>query len=229
MENHFIYFVHFDDFLVCHNLGCTRRVCSPTVAHIESFKEDHPIYTTNIDKLSTDPNALQTFGSPRLANVRKSLLIKQGYKLGVGIENTRFYSDKEINTINTIAEIEIEFEKIRRVIDRRLPSRLVCIYLADDNFEGRVMLQNMFYSRKHFIIVPVRIIFLLRVHRADSRWIAEFEKNHDKKAIENYWKGIPLDNNPQYEYLIDGTIELENLADKENIFKEYSITHCPKH
>ena len=83
----------------------------------------------------------------------------------------------------------------------------------------------MFYNKRNFLIVPVTIKIALREHKADSKWIRIYEETKDKAAIENYWNGITFDNNPQFEYLIDGQIELINPKDKEDILLEYKKRH----
>lgn len=221
----FIYFVNLDDHLASYNLGITSILTTPTVSHIQSYKEEHPAYTIDPNRMLTEMNAIRGFGAPRLMYVIQTCWLNNGLKLGIGIENTKFYTDTDSTKIRTIAELEIGIEKIRREINLNLPSRLVCLFLAEDNIDGRVMLRNMFFNKKTFRIVSVRINFALRIHKADSRWIEEYERTKDKVAIENYWKGITLDNNPQYEYLLDGQIELLNSEDKEFILNDYKIRH----
>jgi hypothetical protein len=221
----FIYFVNLDDFLVSINFGNTSKLSSSTLAHIESYKENHPVYSVDPDKMLTDMDALKGFASPRLSYVKQACWLKNGFKLGIGVENTKFYSDADHAKIIRIAELEVEIEKTRRKINPQLPSRLICLFLAEDDYEGRTMLKNMFFNKRSFCIVPVKIICAIRFHRADSKWIDEYERTKDKVAIENYWEGIPFDKNPQYEYLLDGQIELLNSEDKEYILTDYKIRH----
>lgn len=225
MIPNFIYFVNLEDHLASHNLGFTSILTSPTLSHIESYKEEHPAYTIDPNRMLTEINAIKGFGAPRLMYVIQTCWLNNGLKLGIGVENTKFHTDADSTKIRNIAELEIEIEKIRREINSNLPSRLVCLFLAEDNYDGRIMLQNMFYNKKSFCIVPVKIICSLRLHRADSKWIEEYEKTKDKVAIENYWKGVTLDNNPQYEYLLDGQIKLLNTEDKEYILNDHKIRH----
>jgi hypothetical protein len=224
----FIYFVNFDDFLVCHNLGLTNQIASSSIFNSEPLKEEHPIYTVDLEKLLSDVNSIQTFVTPRLKNILLACWHKQGLKIGVGEINTRYYSVEKLNKIFRIAELEIEFERIRRQINVDLPSRLMCIFLAEDNTDGRIMLQNMFFSRRNFCIVSVNISQGFRFHKADSRWIDIYEKTGDGKAIENYWNGIKAGGEPQFEYLLDGQISLENLIDKKIILNDYILRHVPK-
>ncbi len=223
----FIYFVDLDNFHVCHNLGITSTLACASIAHLESFNEIHPIYSVDPDKLLIETNSIQTFLSPRLLYVFMSCWNRNGLKVGIAMDRPRFYSHDYINRINRIAELEIEFEKVRRKINNDLPSRLMCIYLAEDNVDGRIMLQNMFHRKKSPCIVSVKIKSLLRLHRADSKWIDEYESTKNKLSIENYWKGISFDNRPQYEYLLEGEIELQRPEDREFILQDYILRHVP--
>lgn len=221
----FIYFVNLDDFLVSHNLGFTEKLSCPSISHFISYNEEHPLYNIEPDNLLSEIGEMQTFLTPRLTYVYISHLHNKGLKVGVGLTNTIYYPEIEIERIINIANLEIEFEKIRKKINPNLPSRLMCIYLAEDDLDGRIMLNNMFHKRRNFLIVPVKIEFVLRFHKADSKWVEVYEKTKEKKAIENYWNGKTYDKNPQYEYLLDGGIELLNLTDKEKIFNDYKLRH----
>jgi hypothetical protein len=140
----FIYFVNLNDHLASYNLAFTSRLTSPTLCHIESFKEDHPVYCTDPDKMLTLKDSIGGFISPRLLNIKQACLLNNGYILGVGVENTKFHTDADNAKIIRMAEFEIETEKVRREINPNLPSRLVCLFLAENNYDGRIMLQNMF-------------------------------------------------------------------------------------
>lgn len=108
-----------------------------------------------------------------------------------------------------VAQLEIDFERVRREISQFLPSRLSSIFLASDNVEGRVMLKNVFFNRKkNFIIEKVKITHQFIFFKADYRWIEEYEKSKKEIYIYKYWLGEAFDSNPSYEYLLEGKIEL---------------------
>lgn len=216
--NEFIYFVDLSDPVLCNNLIFTNSISSPSVAQFDSFNQDHPIYSVDLGDLKFSIGTLQNaFLSPRLVKVRLSYLSKQNIKLGMGIKNTKWFSQDSVESINRIADIEIEFEKMRRKIAPKLPSRLCSIYLAEDNLNGRIMLSKMFPNKRSFYITKVRISNLLRFHKADPRWISEFEKEAKPIFIENYWNGELFNDHNQVEYLLDGTIVIENACDREYI------------
>jgi nicotinamide mononucleotide adenylyltransferase len=189
--------------------------CS-SLFHIEQYSEQHPIYVIDPDELLLNPSLLQSAVSPRMVDV----LAFSSYKSEIQNQNSE--QNEKMEKINKIAGLEVEFEKCRRQITSKLPSRPISIFLAEDNLDGRIMLQNMFNSKRNIRIVSINITCMLRFHKADSKWVNIYEETSDKTAIENYWKGISFDNKPQYEYLLDGQIELKSILDKE-ILKERSM------
>lgn len=217
----YIYFVNLEDFLVSHNFAVTNTISSPSITHISTHNTEHPIYSVTLDKLLMDLDLIKGFINPRISKVLLSCMHNNGLKIGIGVENTKFYTDQEVEKINDLANLEIEFERIRRQIAPKAPSRLICLYLAEDSHDGRTMLKNMFYYRTDFKIVEVEILCNLKFHKADTKWIDDYLASKSLKAIENYWKGIHYDSRPQYEYLLDGQIALRRSEDKNEIYKDY--------
>lgn len=214
----FIYFVDLDSFLVCLNLASTNAITSPSIMYREQFQKDHPVYEVDLDQMLTDPDSLSaSFISPRMESVILSYWNNHGLKIGIGLQDPKWMSEEQIGKINRLAEVEIAFEKGRRQIDSSLPSRLTCIYLAEKNIKGKIMLQHTFPDKRNFTIVPVRINHFDRLHKADSKWILEYKNTRDISAIESYWRGAIFDEQPEYEYLVDGQVELIDIADREHI------------
>ena len=221
----FIYFIDLNEPLVCINLINTNKLTSPSLIHMATYETIYPIYTVDPDKLLNDLNSTQIgFGSPRFQIVAMSNWAKNGLTIGMGTPNPTFYTQGQIERIHRIAQLEIDFEKGRRKINEIYPSRLSCLYLAEDNYDGRTMLKNMFYLKHNSHIAPVSISFQTQFLKVDSKWINYYEKTGDKLAIDNYWNGINFDNFPEYEYLLEGQIELENLQDKIYIENNFDLT-----
>lgn len=213
----FIYFIDLDNPLVCMNLINTNQVISPSLAHYETYKTKFPLYEKDLDNILLDIDSISIgFASPRFQYIILSRWARDGLKIGIGAANTKFYTDCKVERIHRIANLEIEFEKIRREIDSNLPSRLSCIYVAEDNIGGRIMLRNMFYNKRNFHIAQVNIA-ALKLHKADSKWISAYEEKQNKCFIENYWRGLNFDKNPQYEYLVEGIVYLKNEHDREAV------------
>lgn len=218
-EINFIYFVDLTDQLVCHNLIKTNGIWSPYIIHYITYKTEYPLYSINLDNLLTELDADQIgFISPRFQYITLSSWVRNGLKIGIGLTNPKMYSKSDIERIHRIAELEIEFEKIRRIVNKNLPSRLSCIYLAENSFEGRTMLKNMFLNKKtKFLITEIEITEYIAFHKADSKWIVNYEITKDVTAVINYWLGKDFDNLPEYEYLVEGILNLKNESDRKHI------------
>ena len=93
----FIYFINLDDFYVTINFGKTGRITSPSFTNLITYQCLHPIYNLNLEKLKNDPYYFSGFSSPRLGNISINSLDKNGIKVGIGIENTKLLSQKQIN------------------------------------------------------------------------------------------------------------------------------------
>lgn len=215
--NTFIYFIDLDDPLVCMNFINTNQVTSPSLAHYETYKTEYPLYEKDLDNILLDINSTPIgFASPRFQYIILSRWVTNGLKIGIGTNNTKFYTDSKVERIHRVANLEIEFERLRREIDLNLPSRLSCIYVAEDNIDGRIMLQSMFFYKRNFYIAQVNIA-ALKLHKADSKWISAYEEQQNKCFIENYWRGLNFDESPHYEYLVEGIVHLKNEHDREAV------------
>ncbi|OBQ52803.1 DUF2441 domain-containing protein [Tamlana sp. s12] len=218
----FIYFIDLNEPIVCLNLINTNQISSPTLAHYHSYRTEYPLYKITPDELLTDINSTQFgFVSPRFQYIIISNWATNGLKVGIGTINTKFYSNSDIERIHKIAKLEVEFEKVRRQINSNLPSRLTCIFVAEDDIDGRNMLRNMFFNRTKFHIAPV-VLNSIKSHKADSKWITDYEKTKKISSIVKYWQGIDFDKHHQYEYLIEGVVRLENKEDREIIKTEFN-------
>ncbi|WP_423148472.1 hypothetical protein [Rubrolithibacter danxiaensis] len=221
------YFINLSDHLVCVNFIRTNGLVSPSLYHMITYKEEYPLYNSDLKKLVTDLEYEPIgFASPRLAILKYSKVANNGYKLAQGEEvPVKWLPDNVVNRYHKIAQLEVEFERIRRLIAPNAASRLSAIFLAADNLDGRLMLQNMFNSFTSFLIAPIEVKYIHRIHKADSKWIAHYEQSPSEQLILSYWLGAPSDNEPQYEYLIEGIVQLKNLEDREHIKSETSKIH----
>lgn len=214
MEEDYIYLVDLDDFLVCQNISNTCTVTSILPVHYHTYKSLHPIYYLDLEKLLYDLNESRVgFSTPRFGYITIANWHNNGLKIGLKdrFNNHIPYSQSEIERILRIAHLEIEFERIRRQINPLLPSRLSSIYLADNSIDGKTMLKNMFWNKKqNFLIEEVKINYACLIHRADYRWIEEYENDKREIFIENYWLGREYNSIPSFEYLLEGQIELQN-------------------
>jgi hypothetical protein len=215
----FIYRVNTKDEILCHNLAFTKSLFSPSLAHMELYKVEHPAYTLDPEKFITGLFDEEMFLSPRLINVLLTSWEAHGFRMGVGVEETKWFPPEHSARVSRIANFEVELERFRRKIDNALPSRLVSLFLADDSFEGRLMLSEMFPATQDSLLIEIEILHKLRFHRADSQWLTEFISSGESSTLENYWKGIAFNEKPKFEYLLDGAFKLKKSDDAEQFKK----------
>ncbi|MBN3032514.1 MAG: hypothetical protein JW873_00270 [Candidatus Saganbacteria bacterium] len=106
--------------------------------------------------------------------------------------------------------VEIEYEEVRQKSFQDKPSRFNCLWAAENSKEGEILIEKMFPhdpNRKSFL---VEILPDSKVHKADKRWYEKYYDNPDVGCIKNYWEGKPFNNNPRWEYLIDGGFKISN-------------------
>lgn len=107
-----------------------------------------------------------------------------------------------------MANLEIKFEEVRRKNKPESISRLECLWVAEDNLNGRMMLSNMFPNYKKPYLLNVRCLPLTNIERYDAVWIEEYSEHGETKYIEGYWSGLAYNNeSPQWEYLVSGRLE----------------------
>ena len=169
----------------------------------------NPIHRS-IDELKYEADTIfTTHINPRLFYLIENSMIQKSQN-GL-IVNGKILTKEKLKHIKKIAELEIKFEQVRRQIAPTKPSRLSCLYLVEDTYQGRETLSSMFYEKlKEPIILNVKVEDNLVMFNADFRWIGEYEKNPEIAHIENYWKSIPFDdnNNDYREYLLEGSISI---------------------
>jgi hypothetical protein len=168
--------------------------------------------------LLKNADQINAFISPRAGTVIQGNWARRGFKLGIGVNDPKWYPDDVSKRFQHISDLELDFERVRREIRPQSASRLCCIYLAEDSDDGRVMLNKMFGTQR--FIASVKIDFLLRLTRSDSCWVDRYSKEKVPEFIKNYWLGLETED-PRIEYLLEGTISLENKEDYEIIEQNF--------
>jgi len=146
-----------------------------------------------------------------LRNGRKLL---DGYGLELG------FSNEQISTIIRKADIELDFEEVRRRIPEADPSRLECLWVVLDEPGARDKLHQMLGTAVDIVTFVVRSFRVIR--RADSRWIDRYAENRNPEFINRYWLGAPESADPHWEYLLDGCVGLAHQGDAEIVRKAFS-------
>lgn len=148
-------------------------------------------------------------GSMRSMLLFQGSIIRSGLDLGFGLENPIFLDRSHYPQILERSENELRFEEIRRLVAPNAPSRLTCIFAAEDTFEQRLHLGQMLGYIKRPYILKFRPKVVLNAFVADSSFYDLYAETKDIKHIVSYWKGIknPSADKNSHEILYEGVLE----------------------
>ena len=221
----YLHALDLENWLPCHNLRLQSFLMSPDfmalidkgMAAVHKSLRDAPL---ELLENGPFPGGAMT---PRTGHMLiPGSLIRSNKKVGIGMENTRWFSDQLEKTVLHQSYVEVAFERIRRQIAPDASSRLCCLWVAEDSDDGRKVVQEMFMHNSNLRIMNVRISQYFRVTRADTAWFDQCmaQSQIDESSIQNYWKGIALrPSRPKWEYLVEGAIEF-NSAEVAIIYEE---------
>lgn len=199
----FIHCIDLSDQLKNFNF-CSRRVLESLLAAQLLLSDDKPNpMHMEIDALINCPDEnMQGIISSKMTAIYKASKLR---KLKRELE------EKERHVIK-IADLEIEFERGRRIYNYSAPSRLSCLYLAENNFDSREMLRSMFvnvFSSPK--IINVEILNQMELVQVDHKWVDKYFAEPNEDYIKNYWNGMQHNEDfPSWEYLLEGTIIMAN-------------------
>lgn len=200
------------DKLKCFNF-CSRKVIEsllPTQLLIGDSKPN-PRNEEIENLINCRPVEIDGLSSPRMTIVYQASNYRQ---LQLHRQLTK---DEEV--VIKKADLEIEFERRRREIKYGASSRLSCIYIVDNDIDGKAILQNMFAEKfGRPLIVEVDILNHLELTKCDHHWLLEYYNDPKDEYIVNYWTEKPFNEKvPSWEYLLEGTIILTKKEDIEKI------------
>ena len=218
----FLHCFDLSDKLKCLNF-CSRNVIESlfSLQLINNDTKPNPRAIAIENLIDCQPEHINGISSPRMWLIYKASLYRK-------LDRT-LTSEEQI--IVKKAELEITFEKIRRLINFGAPSRLSCIYLVDNSIDGRIVLQNMFVD--YFInpfIVEVDILNQMELTKCDQRWLEKYYDEPNNEFVKNYWDGVAFNEKcASWEYLLEGTIILTNLEEAklidEHVMKNFLIEY----
>jgi hypothetical protein len=145
------------------------------------------------------------FLSGFMVTLRLGAIVRAGGRIGWGVPPypTRWATDEVQERILRNANRELALEAGRRKHAPNAPSRLCCLWLAEDTVEGRNWVQTMVGSRS--FVMQVIVTIELASFRSDARWLDRVHANpEDTDAVAGYWSGRPLGDTPLWEYLLEG-------------------------
>ncbi len=112
------------------------------------------------------------------------------------------------NELLRLADQELEFERVRRVAGGNLVSRISCLWLAERNEQGISHVRSMLGDHVYFL--DVAITCNLALTRTDTSWFDAYWNEPREEFAQGYWSQSPFGNTPNWEYLLDGEIVVEN-------------------
>jgi hypothetical protein len=167
------------------------------------------------------------FMSGLLSIVWQGAIVRNGLKLGQGVppHQTHWATEEWALRMLRAADRELALEMWRREHGRLAPSRLSCIWLAENTVDGRNLVHDMI-GEKSFLM-QVDITLCVRIARCDAHWLDQVASDPtDTDAIAGYWSGRPQTDNPLWEYLLEGQIT-SNDADELQSLREFIHLNGP--
>jgi hypothetical protein len=159
-----------------------------------------------IEELRDNPRAATGAVLPRLLGVIQAAMIRSGMTVGMGAPPYPFhpFPPDLCDRIVRIADMELLLERIRRETAPGAPSRLSCIWLADNTTEARTWISQMFGAQT--LIVPIRVEAALATVRLDARWLPASPLDVDEDLAAGYWSGQARTDDPAWETLVEGIV-----------------------
>jgi hypothetical protein len=206
----YLHCIDLSDKLKCLNLCSTGTISSLlTVQLFINDPKPNPM-TIDIDKLKNCTlEEIDGLSSPRMFFVYQRTILNY-YTRPLTIEEKKF---------SHIGDLEIDFERARREFNSAAPSRLSCLYLVEDNFDGRIVLNDMFSaSFKKPMILEVYLLNKMELMQFDHNWIDQYYQDPQERYLKSYWTSVMFnDEKPSWEYLLEGTIRMTNASQKQEI------------
>lgn len=219
-QRSFIHALDLRNSLACHNISLDGSLWTPNFAGLvdEGLRATHrPIDEIPIEELR-DTGLNGNFLAPRVATYFiPGAIWGAGQKLFNGYgQEIQISEGKKANMID-VRDAELTFEAGRRRYSPNSTSRLSCIWLAERSVAGEAVVRRMFGNNSQIVIVEMIITHQLSLSRVDARWFEEYCDSPSESKVENYWKEIPHPDGPQWEWMLDGRVELSNADDLELI------------
>lgn len=156
--------------------------------------------------------------TPRAAwYVWAAALIRNGKKVGVGMDDTKWLSHEKMDQILRLGDIELELEEIRRNVNPNAASRLCSLWVAEDSDAGEAHIRSM--VEKDVFVLRVSVPSALRFTKVDTTWFDLYCETRERDYAINYWNGTPNENMSTWEFLVEGCIEAIDSKEIEHIRK----------
>ncbi|MDT8903988.1 hypothetical protein [Anaeroselena agilis] len=133
-------------------------------------------------------------------------IIKSTGGVGFGLTNTQSLMTSEMQEVLLKANVELEFERLRRIVASDAASRLSCIWVAENNRIGEAHIRKMLGVSTY--IVSVDIPEALRVTKVDTDWFDLYCHDPKEEYIHKYWSSLECTSIPKWEFLVEGIVRL---------------------
>jgi hypothetical protein len=126
---------------------------------------------------------------------------------------------KQEQSIIKRANVEIEFERGRRLYNYAAPSRLSAIFLTENTDDDRANLFEMFsHLFRNPKILEVSLFNDFEKMKFDYRWYEKYHEDAKEEYIKNYWEQQPFELKiDKWEILLEGTIKIINKVDFDEL------------
>lgn len=192
-----------DDWQACWNMHLQGTLCSPDLPNGKEF--DGPsVRDIPLDGLRTGAfHGLPIAVSRRMQSLWGAAIIRAGGWIGEGAPPypTRWASKEKAAALVAEADQELLLEEARRKHAPDAPSRLGCLWLAEDTPAGRTMVSRI--KGHDAFVMKVEIVAAERLMRVDAHWLGG---DLDETGAAAYWSGRVREEQPLWEYLLDGQI-----------------------
>jgi hypothetical protein len=191
--------------------------------------ESHPTpYDVDLSVLAGSPDEWPPmFLSGFMVTLRLGAIVRAGGRIGRGMApyTTKWATPESQERVKQATERELALEAGRRKHARSAPSRLCCIWLAEDTIRGRAWVQKIVGPQS--FMMNVRITRALTLCRCDARWLDRVHAEPSgEEAVAGYWSGQPYDAAPLWEHLLEGQIEATD-TDQLQRLREFISTQGP--
>ncbi|GEM_PF-6988482 len=210
------------DPMVCHNLSIRPIIMSPS--YLASVDQGVHAIHTRVEDLSLDAVREGRFRSaltPRARVFMHGFMLSRGMTITDGYGSQREFGDQD--RLIRIYDVELKMEEVRRRVAPAAPSRLGCIWVAEEGPASREMLMMMFGTARH--IVSVGIVQSINSLRADASLYDRFAQTGNLSAAELYWQGYELGG--RWEILLDGAIHVTKDDELQVLLQDCrDVGHC---
>ncbi|SEO65584.1 hypothetical protein [Pseudomonas sp. NFACC39-1] len=193
------------DFMTCNNLALKPLIMSPScIALVDEGVGVSHVRVEDLNFASIQEAEFRSAVTPRTATFMKGFMLSREMTITDGYGSRRGWLGEEKDRLIKIYETELLMEEVRRRVAPEAPSRLGCIWVAEDGPHGRALLQEMFSGSRH--IVSVAIEQKINLFKADASFYDQLFETGDPTAAERYWRGEALSS--KWELLLDGAIRV---------------------